>query len=99
MKMKNIYDLIRRPVVTESTSDWTEQKKYVFEVDRHANKTEIKQAIEKIFKVKVVAVNTMVVPSKPKRQGKHQGYTSEWKKAIVTLAPESKTLEYFESVE
>ncbi|MFC4304663.1 50S ribosomal protein L23 [Cohnella boryungensis] len=95
--MKNPRDLIKRPVVTERTSEFMEQRKYVFEVDLRANKTEIKQAIEQIFKVKVVGVNTLRMPAKPKRYGRHSGYTSEWKKAIVTLSEDSKPLEYFES--
>jgi large subunit ribosomal protein L23 len=95
--MKNPRDLIKRPVITERTSDFMEQRKYVFEVDLKANKTEIKQAIEQIFKVKVVNVNTLRMPAKPKRYGKHSGYTSEWKKAIVQLSADSKPLEYFES--
>ncbi|MCD9026363.1 MULTISPECIES: 50S ribosomal protein L23 [Cohnella] len=95
--MRNPRDLIKRPVITERTSDFMEQRKYVFEVDLKANKTEIKQAIEQIFKVKVVGVNTLRMPAKPKRYGKHSGYTSEWKKAIVQLSADSKPLEYFES--
>jgi large subunit ribosomal protein L23 len=95
--MKNPRDLIKRPVITERTSDFMEQRKYVFEVDLKANKTEIKQAIESIFKVKVTNVNTLRMPAKPKRYGKHSGYTSEWKKAIVQLSADSKPLEYFES--
>jgi large subunit ribosomal protein L23 len=95
--MKNPRDLIKRPVITERTSDFIEDRKYVFEVDLKANKTEIKQAIEQIFKVKVVNVNTLRMPAKPKRYGKHSGYTSEWKKAIVKLSADSKPLEYFES--
>jgi large subunit ribosomal protein L23 len=95
--MKNPRDLIKRPFITERTSDFMEQRKYVFEVDLKANKTEIKQAIEQIFKVKVVNVNTLRMPAKPKRYGKHSGYTSEWKKAIVQLSADSKPLEYFES--
>ncbi|QMV41572.1 50S ribosomal protein L23 [Cohnella cholangitidis] len=95
--MKNPRDLIKRPVVTERTSDFLEQNKYVFEVDLKANKTEIKQAIEQIFKVKVVGVNTLRMPAKPKRYGRHSGYTSEWKKAIVQLSADSKPLEFFES--
>ncbi|MBO9597637.1 MAG: 50S ribosomal protein L23 [Cohnella sp.] len=96
--MKNPRDIIKRPVITERTSDLMAIKKYAFEVDKRANKTEIKQAIEQIFKVKVTGVNTMNMPAKPKRYGRHEGYTSEWKKAIVTLSPESKELEFFESV-
>jgi large subunit ribosomal protein L23 len=95
--MRNPRDLIKRPVITERTSDFMEQRKYVFEVDLRANKTEIKQAIEQIFKVKVTNVNTLRMPAKPKRYGKHSGYTSEWKKAIVQLSADSKPLEYFES--
>ncbi|WP_248929029.1 50S ribosomal protein L23 [Paenibacillus hamazuiensis] len=96
--MKNPRDIIKRPIITEKTSDLMGLKKYVFEVDLRANKTEIKQAIEQIFKVKVTDVNTMRMPAKPKRYGRYSGYTSEWKKAIVSLSPESKELEFFESV-
>ncbi|MGO4273586.1 50S ribosomal protein L23 [Paenibacillus sp. TAF58] len=85
-------------MITERTSDLMANKKYVFEVDLRANKTEIKQAIEAIFKVKVTNVNTLRMPAKPKRYGKHSGYTSIWKKAIVSLSAESKELEFFESV-
>jgi large subunit ribosomal protein L23 len=96
--MKNPRDIIKRPVITESTSEMMAEKKYTFEVDIRANKTEIKQAIEQIFKVKVVKVNTLRMPAKPKRYGRHEGYTSEWKKAIVSLSADSKELEFFESV-
>ncbi|MBD2844722.1 50S ribosomal protein L23 [Paenibacillus sp. IB182496] len=95
--MKNPRDLIKRPVITERTSEYMADKRYVFEVDIRANKTQIKQAIEEIFKVKVVSVNTMRVPGKPKRQGRYNGYTSEWKKAIVLLSEDSKELEFFEA--
>jgi large subunit ribosomal protein L23 len=91
-------DIIKRPIITERSSDLMANKKYMFEVDIRANKTEIKQAIEQIFKVKVTNVNTLRMPGKPKRYGRHFGYTSEWKKAIVSLSPESKELEFFESV-
>jgi len=94
--MKNPRDIIKRPVITERTSEFINDLKYVFEVDIKANKTEIKQA-EQIFKVKVVSVNTMRVPAKPRRYGRHSGYTSEWKKAIVQLAEGSKPLEFFEA--
>jgi large subunit ribosomal protein L23 len=96
--MKNPRDIIKRPIITERTSDLMANKKYVFEVDLRSNKTEIKQAVEAIFKVKVTNVNTLRMPAKPKRQGRHSGYTSEWKKAIVSLSPESKELEFFETV-
>jgi len=97
--MKSPYDIIRRPIITERTSELMESKKYVFEVDRRVNKTEIKKAVEAIFKVKVVGVNTMNMPGKPKRYGRYSGYTSEWKKAVVTLSPDSKELAFFETAE
>lgn len=96
--MKDPRDIIKRPIITERSSDMMSNKKYMFEVDIRANKTEIKQAIEKIFKVKVTNVNTLRMPAKPKRYGRHSGYTSEWKKAIVSLSQDSKELEFFESV-
>jgi large subunit ribosomal protein L23 len=95
--MRDPRDIIKRPVITERTSEFIDQKKYVFEVELKANKTEIKQAIEQIFKTKVVSVNTLRMPAKPKRYGKHSGYTSEWKKAIVQLSADSKPLEFFEA--
>ena len=96
--MRNPHDIIRRPIITEGTSELMANKTYVFEVDLASTKTEIKQAVEQVFKVKVVKVNTMRVPAKPKRYGRYSGYTSEWKKAIVTLSPDSKELEFFEVV-
>jgi len=89
-------DLVRRPVITERATELMEQGKYVFEVDRRANKTEIRQAIEKLFGVKVEKVSTLRVPGKRKRVGKHVGYTSAWKKAIVKLTADSKPIEIFE---
>ncbi len=88
-------DVIRRPVITERATELMESNKYVFEVDRRANKTEIRQAIEKIFGVSVLKVNTVRVPRKPKRVGRSSGYTSERKKAIVTLTADSKAIELF----
>jgi len=96
--MKSLHDIIKRPVITERTTDMMADKKYVFEVPLKANKTEIKQAVEKVFGVKVEAVNTIRVPAKPKRYGKYSGYTSEWKKAIVKLTADSKELEFYEGV-
>jgi len=96
--MKHPHDIIKRPIITEQTSDMMANKKYVFEVDINANKVEIRQAIEAIFKVKVEKVNTLRMPAKPKRYGRYSGYTSEWKKAIVQLSPDSKELEFFETV-
>lgn len=96
--MKNPRDIIKSPVITERTSDLMAEKKYVFEVDIRANKTEIRQAVEAIFKVKVTKVNTLRMPAKPKTYGRYSGYTSEWKKAIVSLSEDSKPLEFFETV-
>jgi len=94
--MKNPRDIIKRPILTERTSDFMEANKFVFEVDPNANKTEVKLAIESIFGVKVAKVNTIKMPAKPKRYGKYSGYRSGWKKAIITLADDSKTIEFFE---
>lgn len=96
--MKDPRDIIKRPVITERTADYMGENKYVFEVDIRANKTEIKQAVEAIFNVKVSNVNTLRVPAKPKRYGRYFGYRPEWKKAFVTLTADSKPLEFFESV-
>jgi large subunit ribosomal protein L23 len=97
--MKSPYDVIRRPIITERTADLMAEKKYVFEVDRRVNKTEIKQAVEAIFNVKVAKVNTMNMKGKPKRYGRYSGYRPDWKKAIVTLTPDSKELDFFETAE
>jgi large subunit ribosomal protein L23 len=95
--MKDPRDIIRRPVVTEKTTDMMADNKYVFEVDLKANKSEIKKAIEKIFDVKVAQVNTMRVKGKPKRFGRYTGYSSDRKKAIVKLTDDSKSIEIFEA--
>ena len=94
--MKDPRDIIRRPVVTEKSTDLMAEKKYVFEVDPKANKTEIKQAVEQIFGVKVEKVNTMNVRGKVKRFGGYSGRRRNWKKAIVKLTEDSKTIEVFE---
>jgi large subunit ribosomal protein L23 len=83
--MRNPYEVLVKPIVTEKTSDLMAENKYTFKVDKAANKIEIKHAVEAIFKVNVVDVKTMNMPGKLKRQGKTSGMTSEWKKAIVTL--------------
>ena len=94
----DIYSVIRKPLVTEkSTAIRDAQNKYVFEVDRRANKIEIGQAVEKLFKVKVVEVRTLNMSGKKKRVGRVIGRKSDWKKAIVTLAPGS-SIEIFENV-
>ncbi len=86
--MKNMYEVIKRPVLTEKTTLQKELSNQVtFEVDRRANKIEIKDAVERIFKVKVLDVQSMVVRGKTKRVGRFSGKRSDWKKAIVTLKP------------
>ena len=96
--MKTIYDIIKRPIITEASMDMTASKKYAFEVMKDATKPEIADAVEKMFKVKVAYVNTVSVKKKPKRLGVHEGYTSEWKKAIVTLTESSKTIAFFDGM-
>ena len=90
------YDIVIRPIITERAMAGTADKKYVFEVAKDANKVEIRQAIEAIFNVKVVKVNTLNVKSKPKRVRYQEGRTRTWKKAMVTLA-EGETIEIFAS--
>ena len=94
----NSYDIIIRPIITERGMSAVADKKYVFEVAKDAGKIEIKKAVEEIFGVKVAAVNTINMKKKPKRLGVHYGYTSEWKKAIVTLAEDSGEIEFFEGL-
>lgn len=91
----NLYDVLIRPVVTEKSNMLSEQSKYVFEVAMNANKRQIKEAIETIFDKKVVKVNTMIMPAKRGQRGRRTYMrTSQWKKAIVTLAA-GETLEIF----
>jgi large subunit ribosomal protein L23 len=94
----NAYDIIRKPVITEKSMNEMADKKYTFVVDVNANKTEIKKAIEEVFKVKVEKVNTVRVLGKIKRQGKYEGRRSSYKKAIVKLTAESKGIEFFEGL-
>ena len=97
--MKTVYDVIKRPIITEQSMSETELKKYVFEVDKDANKVEIAKAIEEIFGVKVVKVNTLNVQGKLKRMGRSPaGRRPSWKKAVVTLSEDSKSIEFFEGM-
>ena len=97
--MKNPHDVILRPVLTEASYDGFADKRYVFEVHPSANKTEIKLALESIFKgIKVGKVNTLRTLGKMKRQGRTAGRTPEIKKAYVTLTKDSKTIEFFEGM-
>ncbi len=93
------YDVIIRPIITERSMAGAAEKKYVFEVAPTAGKVEIKKAVEEIFGVKVAKVNTMNVPGKAKRMGgARPGRTKDWKKAIVQLTGDSKTIEFFEGM-
>lgn len=92
------YDIIRRPVVTEKSMSDMADKKYTFIVDIHANKSQIKRAVEEVFDVKVEEVNTVRVMGKVKRVGVHVGKRADYKKAIVKLTTESKTIEFFEGM-
>ena len=100
--MKMIEDIIIKPVITEASMDMLmdeNHKKYVFKVQSNATKPEIATAVETMFPgTKVASVNVINMKRKPKRMGVHFGYTSAWKKAIVTLAADSKTIEFFEGL-
>lgn len=94
----NAYDIIRKPVITEKSMSEMADKKYTFIVDINANKTEIKDAVEEIFKVKVDKVNTIRMMGKIKRQGRFEGRRPSYKKAIVKLTQDSKGIEFFEGL-
>ena len=97
--MKSAYDIIKRPVLTEKSYDAMGEKKYTFEVAIDANKIEIKNAVETIFGVKVAKVNTLIVNGKVKRTGAYPaGKRADYKKAIITLTADSKTIELFEGM-
>lgn len=96
---KTVHDIIIRPIITEASVDALAERKYTFEVAKDANKIEIKKAVEQLFKdVKVAKVNTMNVRGKKKRMGRNEGYTTAWKKAIITVTPDSKTIEIFDGM-
>ncbi len=96
--MRNLSDVILKPVITEKAMDMIAAKRYVFKVVKDANKAEIAAAVEAMFDVKVADVNTINMKKKPKRLGAHMGYTGEWKKAIVTLKEDSKSIAFFDSL-
>ena len=96
--MKYAHDIIRRPIISEKSMTGIADKKYTFEVAKDANKIEIKNAIETVFKVKVKSVNTVNVTGKMKRVGVHTGRRPSYKKAIVTLTEDSKTIEFFDGM-
>ena len=96
--MKAVQDIIVRPVITENSMMMIEAKKYVFEVAKDATKPEIAKAVAEMFGVEVDCVNTINMKKKPKRMGYNRGYTKAWKKAVVTLKPDSKTIEFFDGM-
>ena len=96
--MKAPQDIIIRPIMTEKSITSVADKKYTFKVAKDSNKIEIAQAVEALFGVKVIKVNTMNCKGRAKRVGMNSGYQSDWKKAIVTLTDDSKGIEIFESL-
>lgn len=96
--MKAAQDIIIKPIITEKSMNGIADKKYTFKVAKDANKIEIASACEEIFGVKVKKVNTINCRGRYRRQGRSEGYTASWKKAIVTLTEDSKTIEFFESM-
>ena len=96
--MKTPYDVIIKPVVSERSMEDAQKKKYTIKVAVDANKTEVKNAVEEIFDVDVKKVNIMNVIGKEKRMGRYVGTTAATKKAIVTLTPTSKEIEFFQSL-
>ena len=94
----NAFDVIIKPVLSEKSYKDIPAKKYVFVVDPRADKTQIKNAVEEAFGVKVAKVNTVNVNGKFKRQGRSEGYTSDYKKAYVTLTADSDAIKFFESL-
>ncbi len=99
MSAMTAYDIIKRPIITERSMAGTEMKRYTFEVAKDANKIQIAKAVEEIFGVKVAKVNTLNMQGKEKRQGRWPaGRRASWKKAMVTLTPDSKSIELFENM-
>ncbi|ABW18056.1 50S ribosomal protein L23 [Alkaliphilus oremlandii] len=96
--MTNPHDIIIKPIITENSMDDMASKKYTFAVNKKANKIQVKQAVEAVFGVKVEKVNTMNMIGKVKRMGAKEGKRADWKKAIVTLRPDSKEIEFFEGM-
>ena len=91
-------DIILKPVITEKSVQSLAEKKYTFRVADGANKIAIAKAVEEIFGVKVLKVNTVSMKGQKRRMGRNEGYTSDWKKAIVTLTADSKTIEFFDGM-
>ena len=96
--MKLAQDIIIKPIITEASMMGVAFKKYTFKVAADANKIEIAKAVEELFGVKVAKVNTLTVNGKMRRYGRFEGYKASWKKAIVTLTEDSKTIEFFDGI-
>ena len=97
--MKNAYDVIVKPIITEQSMEAADDKRYVFQVAVDATKIDIKRAVEEIFGVKVERVNTIRMKGKEKRQGAYPaGRRASWKKAMVKLTADSKSIEFFEGM-
>ena len=94
----NKFDIIIRPIISEKSMDQSADKKYTFQVALNANKIEIKKAVEEIFGVKVEKVTTCRVLGKVKRMGATSGKRADWKKAVVKLTADSKTIEFFDGM-
>ena len=95
---KTAQDIILRPIITENSMGATALKKYTFKVGKDATKIDIKRAVEELFDVEVAKVNTMNVRGRQRRQGRFVGTTPSWKKAIVTLTEDSKSIEFFDDM-
>ena len=91
-------DIVIKPIITEKSMEGLQESKYTFKVAMDANKIEIAKAVEELFGVKVAKVNTMHVRGRSRRMGMHRGFTHDWKKAIVTLTEDSKTIEFFDGM-
>ena len=96
--MKVAQDIIIAPLITEKSMSGIADKKYAFKVAKDANKYEIKDAVEKLFKVEVEKVNTINVRGHVRRMGRYEGTTPAWKKAVVTLKKDSKPIEFFDGL-
>ena len=98
--MKTAHDIILAPVITENSMEGLAQRKYTFKVAKNANKIEIAKAVETVFPgVKVAGVNTLNCKGTLKRMGRYSGYTPDYKKAVITLTADSKTIEFFDSMQ
>jgi len=96
--MKSAYDIIIKPIISERSMDDAQERKYTFHVAPEANKTQVRHALEEIFDIEIANVNIMNVKGKKKRQGRTTGMTAARKKAIVTLKPTSKEIEFFQGL-